>query len=123
MAKKKSRSVCKHCGIRCFRGRCLADSNRRARFCRPVTKPLIQGTISLNAVQRYDDYFILPNKLATFFVEGLFLFDLRSRLSSAKIYFATTDYVYSGRQFAVFPFAVLYFATVQVVHILVKNER
>ena len=25
--------------------RCLADSNRRRRFCRPVTKPLIQGTI------------------------------------------------------------------------------
>ena len=24
--------------------RCLADSNRRRRFCRPVTKPLIQGT-------------------------------------------------------------------------------
>ena len=26
--------------------RCLADSNRRRRFCRPLTKPLIQGTIS-----------------------------------------------------------------------------
>ena len=24
--------------------RCLADSNRRRRFCRPLTKPLIQGT-------------------------------------------------------------------------------
>ena len=24
--------------------RCLADSNRRAWFCRPVTQPLIQGT-------------------------------------------------------------------------------
>ena len=120
--KKKSRSVCKRCGIRCFRGRCLADSNRRARFCRPVTKPLIQGTISLFAVQRYDDYFTLPNKLATFFVEWLFLFDLRRQLSSAEIYFATTDYIYSGRQFAVFPFVALYFATLQVVHIFVKNE-
>ena len=25
--------------------RCLADSNRRAWFCRPVTQPLIQGTM------------------------------------------------------------------------------
>ena len=25
--------------------RCLADSNRRRRFCRPLTKPLIQGTL------------------------------------------------------------------------------
>ena len=29
--------------------RCLADSNRRRRFCRPLTKPLIQGTVSSNA--------------------------------------------------------------------------
>lgn len=28
-----------------FKWRCLADSNRRRRFCRPLTKPLIQGTI------------------------------------------------------------------------------
>ena len=28
-----------------FKWRCLADSNRRGRFCRPLTKPLIQGTI------------------------------------------------------------------------------
>ena len=27
-----------------FSARCLADSNRRRRFCRPLTKPLIQGT-------------------------------------------------------------------------------
>ena len=27
-----------------FTERCLADSNRRRRFCRPLTKPLIQGT-------------------------------------------------------------------------------
>ena len=26
--------------------RFLADSNRRTRFCRPLTKPLIQGTMS-----------------------------------------------------------------------------
>ena len=25
--------------------RCLADSNRRTWFCRPLTKPLIQGTV------------------------------------------------------------------------------
>ena len=29
-----------------FHPRFLADSNRRTRFCRPLTKPLIQGTIS-----------------------------------------------------------------------------
>lgn len=28
--------------------RCLADSNRRRRFCRPLTKPLIQGTLLLS---------------------------------------------------------------------------
>ena len=28
-----------------FLVRFLADSNRRTRFCRPLTKPLIQGTI------------------------------------------------------------------------------
>ena len=32
-----------------FLGRCLADSNRRRRFCRPLTKPLIQGTVFQNA--------------------------------------------------------------------------
>ena len=31
-------------GISDFSVRCLADSNRRRRFCRPLTKPLIQGT-------------------------------------------------------------------------------
>ena len=31
-------------GIPDFSERCLADSNRRGRFCRPLTKPLIQGT-------------------------------------------------------------------------------
>lgn len=35
-----------------FMWRCLADSNRRRRFCRPLTKPLIQGTISLFAVAK-----------------------------------------------------------------------
>ena len=28
--------------------RYLADSNRRTRFCRPLTKPLIQGTQKLH---------------------------------------------------------------------------
>ena len=37
--------------------RCLADSNRRRRFCRPLTKPLIQGTILSKRMQRY--YFSL----------------------------------------------------------------
>ena len=46
--------------------RFLADSNRRTRFCRPLTKPLIQGTnlsffaasfVSRLRLQRYD-YFL-----------------------------------------------------------------
>ena len=32
--------------------RCLADSNRRRRFCRPLTKPLIQGTVPCLRMQR-----------------------------------------------------------------------
>ena len=45
--------------------RFLADSNRRTRFCRPLTKPLIQGTLSLAIfvsrlrLQRYDIFFNL----------------------------------------------------------------
>ena len=46
--------------------RCLADSNRRARFCRPVTKPLIQGTIYLNMMQRYNVCCNLPNVASSF---------------------------------------------------------
>ena len=67
-----------------FWWRCLADSNRRAWFCRPLTKPLIQGTTIIYnltncnlrllpfaqiAVQRYNDYFILPNNPTIFFEE------------------------------------------------------
>ena len=50
-----------------FLSRFLADSNRRTRFCRPLTKPLIQGTnisffslasfVSRLRLQRYD-YFL-----------------------------------------------------------------
>ena len=45
--------------------RFLADSNRRTRFCRPLTKPLIQGTLLLAIfvsrlrLQRYDIFFNL----------------------------------------------------------------
>lgn len=45
--------------------RFLADSNRRTRFCRPLTKPLIQGTLLLSIfvsrlrLQRYDIFFNL----------------------------------------------------------------
>ena len=42
--------------------RFLADSNRRARFCRPLTKPLIQGTLSFSfAMQRYTFFLICKN--------------------------------------------------------------
>ena len=51
--------------------RCLADSNRRAWFCRPVTQPLIQGTIVLlNADANVQHFFELPtirNKISYFF--------------------------------------------------------
>ena len=30
----------------CLFARLLADSNRRTRFCRPLTKPLIQGALN-----------------------------------------------------------------------------
>lgn len=45
--------------------RLRAESNRRTRFCRPLTKPLIQGTLSLAIfvsrlrLQRYDIFFNL----------------------------------------------------------------
>ena len=42
MKKKSAPARCRSV----FFWRCLADSNRRRRFCRPLTKPLIQGTVS-----------------------------------------------------------------------------
>ena len=48
--------------------RCLADSNRRKRFCRPVTKPLIQGTIAfLFAVAKVLLFFHLTKFSLPFF--------------------------------------------------------
>ena len=56
--------------------RFLADSNRRTRFCRPLTKPLIQGTrlvivgVSLKRVAKVQLFFKpaipLPKKIAIF---------------------------------------------------------
>ena len=56
--------------------RFLADSNRRTRFCRPLTKPLIQGTnistfslasfVSRLRLQRYD-YFLNLQAFSAFF--------------------------------------------------------
>jgi hypothetical protein len=43
---KKPRSV-HYKQLRGFPPRFLADSNRRTWFCRPLTKPLIQGTESI----------------------------------------------------------------------------
>ena len=37
--------------------RCLADSNRRSRFCRPLTKPLIQGTKLTGVNMRFPEKF------------------------------------------------------------------
>ena len=48
--------------------RFLADSNRRTRFCRPLTKPLIQGTISFSiALAKVVIFFFLPNFAEPFF--------------------------------------------------------
>ena len=63
--------------------RFLADSNRRTRFCRPLTKPLIQGTkflffslasfVSRLRLQRYD-YFLNPQAFSVFFFDKNALF-------------------------------------------------
>ena len=53
--------------------RCLAESNRSTRFCRPlpnrsVKTPFVsEATISELRVQRYNFYLVPPNFLATFF--------------------------------------------------------
>ena len=57
------------------RWRSLAESNRRRRFCRPLTKPLIQGTFcSLLRVQSYNILCNFASYLADFFAsQHLFL--------------------------------------------------
>ena len=56
-----------------FLKRCLAESNRSTRFCRPlpnrsVKTPFVsEATISELRVQRYNFYLVPPNFLATFF--------------------------------------------------------
>ena len=56
-----------------FLKRCLAESNRSTRFCRPlpnrsVKTPFVsEATISELRVQRYYFYLVPPNFLATFF--------------------------------------------------------
>ena len=68
---KKKREQAVVCSL--FRWRCLADSNRRRRFCRPLTKPLIQGTMAVISdlrLQRYNINSYLPKLLSTFFVQN-----------------------------------------------------
>ena len=48
--------------------RYLAESNRPSRFCRPVTKPLIQGT-SQNCDAKVILYFVISNFFCTFFIK------------------------------------------------------
>ena len=56
-----------------FLKRCLAESNRSTRFCRPlpnrsVKTPFVsEATISELRVQRYNFYLVSPNFSATFF--------------------------------------------------------
>ncbi len=47
--------------------RYLADSNRRTRFCRPLTKPLIQGT-GLLSDDKGKTFFVKNKQRAPFFV-------------------------------------------------------
>ena len=60
--------------LRSHISRWLADSNRRKRFCRPVTKPLIQTTkrtLCLNSSAKVQLFSLPPNKTckkSTFFV-------------------------------------------------------
>ena len=53
--------------MRCFLWRSLADSNRCARFCRPVTKPLIQATVSVFATAKIDLFYELCKIIVDFF--------------------------------------------------------
>ena len=57
--------------------RFLADSNRRTRFCRPLTKPLIQGTIFLVCGCKGSTNFEITNYPQQFFFV-LFFFTLHS---------------------------------------------
>ena len=66
--------------------RFLADSNRRTRFCRPLTKPLIQGTslalllfFSI-ALQRYNYFWNLQ------YLDAIFLFSFPNRCSALRPY-------------------------------------
>ena len=53
--------------MRCLIWRSLADSNRCARFCRPVTKPLIQATVSVLATAKLVLFCELCKIFAVFF--------------------------------------------------------
>ena len=58
--------------------RFLADSNRRTRFCRPLTKPLIQGTIFFSfAVAKVVQILKLPTIHSNF---SLYFFSLHRTL-------------------------------------------
>ena len=62
--------------------RCLADSNRRRRFCRPLTKPLIQGTISLFAVAKLVKLSFPAKYFLLFFHNSYFFFSFLMSVSS-----------------------------------------
>ena len=62
--------------------RCLADSNRRRRFCRPLTKPLIQGTISLFAVAKLVKLSFPAKYFSLFFHNSYYFFSFLMSVSS-----------------------------------------
>ena len=58
--------------------RFLADSNRRTRFCRPLTKPLIQGTVVLSFpfdTAKVVLFYYMQNFLPLFFSLTLIFFE------------------------------------------------
>ena len=61
-----------HCGIYTKKAsrlrsflRFLADSNRRTRFCRPLTKPLIQGTLFDDWIAKILQFYLSANLIST----------------------------------------------------------
>lgn len=66
----------------------VAESNRSKRFCRPLTKSLIQPAVFLKRVQRYNKFLRCANNLAKKSKIGVFLVASKYALVSKKCLFA-----------------------------------
>ena len=84
----KKNSEISHSDISEFSLRFLADSNRRTRFCRPLTKPLIQGTIFLVCGCKGSTNFEITNYPQQFFFV-LFFFTPHSLRFFSSISFSS----------------------------------